>query len=150
MDQPPALGQGQRSSFLGTKNFVPDGGDWFQKTKDASDRINNDPLSPLKSTTTVKRSSSETLTRKGGIERDSNNWYVNQEKKRSMFGRTLNPLTGELQDKDEDAEALNPLEDPIFYVILIVGAPALIMIAAAQACLVPALSLAFGFECSFE
>ncbi len=38
----------------------------------------------------------------------------------------------ELQDKDEDAEALNPLEDPIFYVILIVGAPALIMIAAAQ------------------
>ena len=38
----------------------------------------------------------------------------------------------ELQDKDGDAEALNPLEDPIFYVILIVGAPVLIMIAAAQ------------------
>ena len=43
---------------------VPDGGDWFQKTKDASDRINNDPLSPLKSTTTVKRSSSGVLQHK--------------------------------------------------------------------------------------
>ncbi len=38
----------------------------------------------------------------------------------------------ELQDKDGDAEALNPLEDPIFYVILIVGAPVFIMTAAAQ------------------
>ena len=36
------------------------------------------------------------------------------------------------RDKDGDAEALNPLEDPIFYVILIVGAPVFIMTAAAQ------------------
>lgn len=151
--QPPETTEGEaageqadRGSFMGTKNFVPDGGDWFAKTKDASDRIGNDPLNPMKSSTTLKRANAES--RMVGIEKDSNNWYKNQENKRSMFGRTLNPLTGALQDKNEDAEALNPLEDPIFYVILIVGAPVFIMLAAAQACLVPALSLAFGFECT--
>jgi hypothetical protein len=39
----------------------------------------------------------------------------------------------ELQDKDEeDTVALNPFEDPIFYVILIVAMPVLVMVGAAQ------------------
>ena len=60
--QPPETTEGEaageqadRGSFMGTKNFVPDGGDWFAKTKDASDRIGNDPLNPMKSSTTLKR-----------------------------------------------------------------------------------------------
>ena len=39
----------------------------------------------------------------------------------------------ELQDKNEEGnETLNPLEDPIFYVILIFGAPTVVMLGAAQ------------------
>ena len=41
----------------------------------------------------------------------------------------------ELQDIDEaGSETLNPLEDPIFYVLLIVGTPVLVMFGAAQVC----------------
>jgi len=29
-----------------------------------------------------------------GLEKESTDWYKSQTKKRSMFGRTLNPLTG--------------------------------------------------------
>lgn len=86
-----------------------------------------------------------------GLEKESTDWYKSQTKKRSMFGRTLNPLTGELQDiEEEGSSTLNPLEDPIFYVLLIVGAPIVVMAGAAQMCLVPALSLAFGFECAAD
>jgi len=141
----------QRGTFMGTKNFVSDGGNWFDKTTaaDRSDRVNGDPLAPKIQSNTPRRQASNDSSRAVGLERESNDWYINQEKKRSMFGRTLNPLTGELQDKDEqDTVALNPFEDPIFYVILIVAMPVAVMIGAAQACLVPALSLAFGVECS--
>jgi hypothetical protein len=42
----------------------------------------------------------------------------------------------ELQDKkDEETEALNPLEDPIFYVILTVASPVVVLFVAAQVCL---------------
>merc|ERR1719183_144700 len=138
------------STFMGTKNFVSDGGDWFQKTTaaDREQRINNDPLSPLKSSTTIKCQPSAMR----GIERESNDWYVSQERKRSMFGRTLNPLTGSFDDiKDGDnVQTLNPLEDPIFYVIVIFLTPILVMFGAAQSCVVYALSLAFGVECPVD
>lgn len=56
---------------------------------------------------------------------------------------------GASQDMPEDAKALNPFEDPIFYIILIVGAPIGVMVAAAYACVVPGLSMAFGAQCEF-
>jgi len=136
------------STFLGTKNFVSDGGDWFAKTTEAdrAQRVGGDPLAPLKSGGMTRKEKEDRMV---GIERDSTNWYKNQETKRSMFGRTLNPLTGSLQDiKDTDnVETLNPLEDPIFYVLVIVGAPFLLMLYAGTQCYVYALSLAFGIEC---
>ena len=99
------------STFLGTKNFVSDGGDWFAKTTEAdrAQRVGGDPLAPLKSGGMTRKEKEDRMV---GIERDSTNWYKNQETKRSMFGRTLNPLTGSLQDiKDTDnVETLNPLE----------------------------------------
>jgi len=70
---------------------VPDGGDWFEKTTTFADRENNDPLAPVRK---ELRAAKAPESRMVGVERESNNWYKNQEKKRSMFGRTLNPLTG--------------------------------------------------------
>lgn len=70
---------------------VTDGGDWFQKTTTFVDRENNDPLAPVRKELRAAKASESRMV---GVERDSNNWYKNQEKKRSMFGRTLNPLTG--------------------------------------------------------
>jgi hypothetical protein len=35
---------------------------------------------------------------------------------RSMFGSTLNPMTGKLEKKDKSVPVMNPLTDPIFYV----------------------------------
>ncbi len=70
---------------------VPDGGDWFEKTTTFADRENNDPLAPVRKELRAAKAPESKMV---GVERESNNWYKNQEKKRSMFGRTLNPLTG--------------------------------------------------------
>ena len=84
----PRRAAGARSG-RGTRQ-VPDGGDWFDKTTTFTDRENNDPLAPVRKELRVKVPESRMV----GVERESNDWYKNQEKKRSMFGRTLNPLTG--------------------------------------------------------
>jgi hypothetical protein len=66
-----------------------------------------------------------------------------------MFGRTINPLTGNLEEKGDDAEVINPLVDPVFYVIISVASPFVLMFAGAYSCVVPALSMAFGASCQF-
>ncbi|EKX39740.1 hypothetical protein GUITHDRAFT_114238 [Guillardia theta CCMP2712] len=129
---------------------------------DHRSRVGGDPLSPKSKPSKVPQRGS-----RWGIEEESNEWYKTQEQKRSVFGRTLNvivfcqcaavcennkgsqPLNGSLERKDETAQTMNLLEDPIFYLILIVAAPVAILFGSAATCVVPALSLAFGFQCSW-
>jgi len=127
---------------------------WFDKTtaQDREFRQGGDPLAPLKVASPKRERSNGKGAFKGvtaGLEKESYGWYKNQELKKSVFGRTLNPLTGKLEEKGEGVSNMNLLEDPIFYVLLTFSVPTAIMFAAAYACLVPALSLAFGFQCAF-
>eukprot|EP00281_Chroomonas_sp_CCMP1168_P026575 CAMPEP_0206231242 /NCGR_PEP_ID=MMETSP0047_2-20121206/10725_1 /ASSEMBLY_ACC=CAM_ASM_000192 /TAXON_ID=195065 /ORGANISM="Chroomonas mesostigmatica_cf, Strain CCMP1168" /LENGTH=210 /DNA_ID=CAMNT_0053654793 /DNA_START=6 /DNA_END=638 /DNA_ORIENTATION=- len=127
---------------------------WFERTTalDREQRINGDPLAPRKRSPTPAPYQGQTMgngLKRADVEREGYEWYVSMESQRSMFGRTLNPLTGELEKKGEDVPVMNPLVDPIFYVILSVGAPFVIMFVAAYSCVVPALSLALGANCQF-
>ncbi|KAJ1483338.1 hypothetical protein T484DRAFT_1896099 [Baffinella frigidus] len=152
---------------------------WFDKTtaQDREFRQGGDPqvASPKRERSNGKGAFKGVT---AGLEKESYGWYKNQELKKSVFGRTLNPLTGKLEEKGEGvsnmnlledpifyvlltfssgkleekgegASTMNLLEDPIFYALLIIAVPTAIMFAAAYACLVPALSLAFGFQCAF-
>lgn len=58
-------------------------------------------------------------------------------------------MTGSFEKKGKDVPVMNPFVDPIFYVILSIGSPFIIMFWGAYSCVVPALSLALGAECGF-
>ncbi len=128
------------------RRVAPKPSGWFERTtvQDRAQRVGGDPLAPK-----IGYKPRELTGVNAKMEEDGVNWYKSQQERRSLFGKTLNPLTGALEDKDKSVQALNPLEDPIFYIILIVGSPVLVMVAAAYSCVVPALSVAFGAQCDF-
>eukprot|EP00284_Hemiselmis_tepida_P009091 CAMPEP_0174928986 /NCGR_PEP_ID=MMETSP1355-20121228/26967_1 /TAXON_ID=464990 /ORGANISM="Hemiselmis tepida, Strain CCMP443" /LENGTH=197 /DNA_ID=CAMNT_0016175169 /DNA_START=37 /DNA_END=630 /DNA_ORIENTATION=+ len=136
-----------------TRTDVP----WTERTTtlDRQQRVGGDPLAPKRVSEQAQNfprpgASGQRLGKvdRETSERDSYEWFKSMEEERSMFGRTMNPLTGNLEVKDDaNMRVINPFVDPLFYVALSVGAPFFLLIAGAYGCAVPALSMAFGAEC---
>mmetsp|Transcript_7946 Transcript_7946/g.19388 ORF Transcript_7946/g.19388 Transcript_7946/m.19388 type:complete len:201 (+) Transcript_7946:43-645(+) len=130
---------------------------WTERTTtlDREQRIGGDPLSPRREAASAQPkfptpgASGQRIGNKSReiSERDSYKWFKAQEEERSMFGVTMNPLTGNLEQKSDNAKVINPFVDPLFYVLVSVAAPFLLLVGGAYGCAVPALSMAFGAEC---